>query len=159
MGRIAAPYGVLGWVNVLPDTEYVDGLFDYPKWWVQTTNGWQEFTVAQAKVHGDHLVASLEGITDRDVAFKLKGKAVAVPRDQLPAPDEGEYYWSDLVGLEVENLQQVPFGRIKELFETGANDVIVVEGDRERLIPFIDQVVKEVDLPGKRMVVDWDPEF
>lgn len=159
MGRIGAPYGVLGWVNVLPDTETVDGLFDYPSWWVETTNGWQEFRVAEAKVHGDHLVAKLEGVADRDVAFKLKGKAVAVPRDQLPEPSEGEYYWSDLIGIEVLNLQNVPFGRIKELFETGANDVMVVTGERERLIPFIDQVVKEVDLPGKRMVVDWDAEF
>lgn len=159
MGRIAAPYGVMGWVNVLPDTEYVDGLFDYPTWWVETASGWQEFRVAEAKVHGDHLVAKLEGVTDRDVAFKLKGKAVAVPRDQLPEPSEGEYYWSDLIGVEVANLQNVPFGRIKELFETGANDVIVVSGERERLIPFIDQVVKEVDLQNRRMLVDWDAEF
>lgn len=159
MGRIAAPYGVLGWVNVLPDTEHVDGLFDYPTWWVQTASGWQEFSVAEAKVHGDHLVARLQGVPDRDAAFKLKGKPVAVPRAQLPEPAEGEYYWSDLIGLEVENLQAVKLGHIKELFETGANDVIVIAGERERLVPFIDPVVKVVDLPGMRMVVDWDAEF
>jgi len=159
MGRIAVPYGLKGWVNVNPETEYLDGLFDYPVWWVQTEAGWREFKIEDAKVHGDHLVAKLEGIGDRDQAFRLKGKSVAVLREELPEPEEDEYYWSDLVGLEVENLQQVKFGTIAELFATGANDVIVVKGDRERLVPFIDQVVIEVDLPNKRMVVDWDAEF
>lgn len=159
MGRVTVPYGVRGWVNVQPDTEYLDGLFDYPEWWVQTAQGWQQFTVEEAKVHSNHLVAKLEGITDRDAAFSLKGKPIAVLREQLPAPEDDEYYWSDLVGLEVENLQQVPFGKIAGLFETGANDVMVVKGERERLIPFIDQVVLEVDLAAKRMVVDWDADF
>ncbi len=159
MGRVAVPYGVRGWVNVNPDTELLDGLFDYPVWWVQTESGWREFAVEDAKVHGDHLVAKLEGIEDRDQAFKLKGKPVAVPREQLPEPEEDAYYWSDLVGLQVENLQHVTFGKIAELFATGANDVMVVKGERERLIPFIDQVVLEVDLAAGRMVVDWDAEF
>ena len=159
MGRIAVPYGLRGWVNVNPDTEVLDGLFDYPVWWEQTEAGWREFAVEDAKVHGDHLVAKLEGVSDRDQAFRLKGKTVAVPREELPEPDDDEYYWSDLVGLEVENLQQVKFGKIVELFATGANDVIVVKGECERLLPFIDQVVLEVDLAGKRMVVDWDAEF
>jgi 16S rRNA processing protein RimM len=159
MGRIAAPYGVLGWVNVLPDTEMLDGLFDYPVWWVQAEGTWHEFLVEDAKVHGDHLVAKLQGIADRDQAFRLKGKLLAVPREQLPEPEEGDYYWSDLIGLTVKNVQGVELGRVKELFETGANDVIVVEGEHERLIPYIDQVVLEVDLAGKRMLVDWDAEF
>jgi 16S rRNA processing protein RimM len=159
MGRIAAPYGVLGWVNVLPDTELLDGLFDYPAWWVQVDGDWREFQVEEAKVHGDHLVAKLQGIADRDVALRHRGRLIAVPRGQLPEPEEGEYYWSDLIGLAVRNMQGIELGRVKELFETGANDVLVVEGERERLIPYIDQVVLEVDVAGKRMVVDWDAEF
>lgn len=159
MGRIAVPYGLRGWVNVNPDTEMLDGLFDYPVWWVQTEAGWRAFFVEDAKVHGDHLVAKLQGVDDRDQAFMLKGKPVGVPREQLPAAEADEYYWSDLVGLEVENLQQVKFGKITELFATGANDVMVVKGERERLVPFIDQVVLEVDVAARRMVVDWDAEF
>lgn len=159
MGRVAVPYGLKGWVNVNPDTEMLDGLFDYPAWWVQLDTGWREFVVEDAKVQGDHLVAKLEGIEDRDQAFKLKGKPVGVPRELLPEPEADEYYWSDLVGLEVENLQQVKFGKIAEVFATGANDVLVVKGERERLVPFIDQVVLEVDVAGRRMVVDWDAEF
>lgn len=159
MGRITVPYGVRGWVNIQPSTEYLDGLFDYPIWWIEVEGVWKEIKVRDGKVHGDHLVAQLEGVDDRDQAFRLKGKLIAVKRDELPEPDEGEYYWSDLVGLNVENLQGEQFGVIAELFETGANDVMVVKGDQERLIPFIDQVVQTVDLAGKRMVVDWDADF
>ena len=159
MGRITVPYGVRGWINIQPDTEYIDSLFDYPVWWIQVDGVWKEFSVEEAKVHGDHLVAKLEGVIDRDQAFKFKGKTIAVPREELPEPDEGEYYWSDLVGLEVENLQGEKFGRIDHLFETGANDVMVVKGEQERLIPFIGQVVQQVDLAGMRMVVDWDADF
>jgi 16S rRNA processing protein RimM len=159
MGRVTVPYGLKGWVNVQPDTELLDGLFDYGGWWIQTEAGWREFVLEVAKVQGDHLIAKLEGVSDRDQAFKLKGRQIAVPRELLPEPEDDEYYWSDLVGLKVENTQQVQFGEITELFATGANDVMVVKGDRERLIPFIDQVVLEVDIPGKRMLVDWDAEF
>ncbi len=159
MGRIFVPYGLKGWVNIKPDTEVLDGLFDYPVWWVQLDSGWRAFSVIDAKVQGDHLVAKLEGIEDRDQAFRLKGKPLGVPRDELPPAEADEYYWSDLVGLEVENLQQVKFGIISELFETGANDVMVVKGTRERLVPFIAQVVLDVDMDQRRMVVDWDAEF
>lgn len=159
MGRVTVPYGVRGWVNVQPDTEMLDGLFDYPIWWIQADGVWREFSVEEAKVHGDHLVARLEGVLDRDQAFRLKGKPIAVPREQLPEPDEDEYYWSDLIGLEVENLQQLNLGRITDVFATGANDVMVVNGERERLIPYIAQVVQQVDIDAKRMIVDWDADF
>jgi len=159
MGRIGAPYGVRGWINVFPDTETLDGLFDYPTWWINTDGQWHAFEVEEAKVHGDHIVACLHGIDDRELAFGLKGKQLAVPREQLPEPDEDEFYWSDLIGLEVENLQHVKLGTIAELMATGANDVMVVKGDHERLIPFIAQVVQDVDLAGGRVLVDWDADF
>ena len=159
MGRVTVPYGVRGWVNVQPDTEMLDGLFDYPVWWIQADGVWREFSVEEAKVHGDHLVARLAGVLDRDQAFRLKGKPIAVPREQLPEPDEDEYYWSDLIGLEVENLQQLNLGRITDVFATGANDVMVVNGERERLIPYVEQVVQQVDIDAKRMIVDWDADF
>lgn len=159
MGRIAAPYGVLGWINVLPDTEYLDGLFDYPSWWVNTNTGWREFTVEDAKVHGDHLTAKLQGVNDRDQAFLLKGKQIAVPRDELPEPEEDEYYWSDLIGMRVTNLEQVELGQVKDVFATGANDVLVVQGEQERLIPFVAQVVLKVDPTEKSITVDWGADF
>lgn len=172
MGRIVAPYGIFGWLKIQPDTETLDSLFDYPDWWLGRDDQWQKFEVEHAKVHGNTLLVKLNGVSDRDAAFKLKGKQVSVPREQLPEPDEDEYYWSDLIGLQVTNQQQMALGEVVDVFETGANDVLVVkqtakqvskqndaQGVRERLIPFIAQVVLEVDTAGKTMLVDWDAEF
>jgi len=164
MGRIVAPYGVLGWLKVLPDTEAIDGLFDYPTWWIGKDDQWREMQVQDAKIHNDVLVVKLKGVDDRDAAFACKGKQVAVPRESLPEPEENEYYWSDLIGLAVKNKQGDDFGQIVDVLETGANDVLVVNtgkerGNVERLLPFIDQVVLEVDLNAKSMLVDWDADF
>lgn len=179
MGRIVAPYGVFGWLKVIPDTEAIDGLFDYEHWWIGKHPQWVETVVEAGKIHNDILLVKLEGVDDREAAFALKGKQVAVPRSQLPAPEENEYYWSDLIGLRVKNLQAVDFGVITDVLETGANDVIVVREDlvdgvvaqqtvpqkqekekaHERLLPFIASVVLEVDLDKKTMLVDWDPDF
>lgn len=168
MGRIVAPYGVLGWLKVLPDTETIDSLFDYDMWWLGKGDNWRELEVEQAKIHNDVLVVKLKGIDDRDAALACKGKQIAVPREQLPEADENEYYWSDLIGLRVKNKQDVDFGLITDVFETGANDVLVVQSDdvvpetknkQERLLPFIADVVLEVDIKAKTMLVDWDADF
>lgn len=166
MGRIVAPYGVLGWLKVLPDTETIDSLFDYDTWWIGKEGSWRECIVEAAKIHNDVLVVKLRGVDDRDAAFACKGQQVAVPRSALPEPDEDEYYWSDLIGLAVKNQQNVEFGVVTEVFETGANDVIVVKPliaekneVQERLIPFIADVVLEVDVKAKTMLVNWDADF
>ncbi len=161
MGRIVAPYGVFGWLKVLPDTEQIDGLLDYKTWWIGKDNDWRELKVEEAKIHNDVIVVKLQGISERDGAFACKGKQVAVPRAALPKPGKNEYYWSDLIGLQVRNLQAVDFGKISDVFATGANDVIVAKNDegRERLIPFIDAAIIEVDMVAKTMLVDWDADF
>lgn len=172
MGRIVAPYGVFGWLKVVPDTEAFDGLFDYDTWWLGKGNDWRELLVETAKVHNDVLVVKLKGIDDRDAAMACKGKQIAVPRSQLPEPEDDAYYWADLIGLRVKNKQAVDFGYIVDVFETGANDVIVVQAEatapegeqtkskpQERLLPFVADVVLEVDLPNKTMLVDWDADF
>lgn len=172
MGRIVAPYGVFGWLKVVPDTEAFDGLFDYDTWWLGKGNDWRELLVETAKIHNDVLVVKLKGIDDRDAAIACKGKQIAVPRSQLPEPEDDAYYWSDLIGLRVKNKQAVDFGCIVDVFETGANDVIVVQAEaaapegeqtkskaQERLLPFVADVVLEVDLPNKTMLVDWDADF
>lgn len=159
MGRIVAPYGVKGWVKVLPDTEVLDSLLDYKTWLIGKGNDWHAIKLKSGKVHNDVLLAKLEGVNDRDAAFACKGQQVAVPRDTLPTLDETEFYWSDLIGLAVKNQQSVDFGSITEVFETGANDVLVVKGDVERLIPFTAQTVTEVSIENKTMLVDWDEDF
>lgn len=159
MGQVTDPYGVKGWVKVRPATEVLDTLLAYSAWWLKTELGWHEYVVQEAKVHGNHLLAKLAGVADRDEAFQLKGKLIAVPRERLPALGQDEYYWSDLIGVEVRNTRDVMLGCIDHLFKTSANDVMVVQGERERLIPFISQVVLDVDLAKRRMTVDWDAEF
>jgi 16S rRNA processing protein RimM len=165
MGRVAGPYAVSGWIKVFPYTEYVDGLLDYPEWWLGSDGGeWHKFKVIEGEVHGGVLVASLERCADRDAAARLKGLKIAVPRGLLPAlPESGEegYYWSDLIGLAVINLQGEVLGTVTGLLETGANDVLQVQipGETERLIPFIDQVILKVDLEADRITVDWGLDY
>jgi|SRR5690554_932631 16S rRNA processing protein RimM len=159
MGRIVAPYGVYGWVKIQPHTEVPDGLLDYGDWWLGRDGQWQQYELEAGKMHGAVLLAKLKGISDRDMAFALKGKQISVPRSHLPAPEEDEYYWTDLIGLQVINLQNVELGKIDNIFETGANDVLVVKGERERLIPFVGQVVLDVNLETGVMRVDWDAGF
>jgi 16S rRNA processing protein RimM len=176
MGRIVSPYGVFGWLKIVPDTEAFDGLCDYDNWWLGKGDDWREMVVETAKVHNDVIVVKLKGIDDRDAALACKGKQIAVPRSQLPEAEENEYYWSDLIGVRVKNLQDIDFGLIVDVFETGANDVLVVKPDteiavsadiagvkekqqQERLLPFTAAVVLEVDVKAKTMLVDWDADF
>lgn len=159
MGRVVAPYGIYGWLKIQPDTEMLDGLLEYPDWTLGREGSWQTYTLEAGKVHGNVLLAKLKGVADRDAAFALKGRLVSVPRQALPVAEEDEYYWSDLIGLQVSNTQGEDFGKIIDLMETGANDVLVVKGEQERLIPFIDQVIRDVDLDSGTMQVDWDSEF
>ena len=164
MGRIVAPYGVFGWVKIIPDTEVFDGLLDYKTWWVGKDDNWRELKVESAKIHNDVLVVKLQGIDERNGALACKTMKVAVPRALLPKPEENEYYWSDLIGLVVKNQQGVDFGKVIDVLETGANDVIVTSideptGKRERLIPFTADAVLDVSLEKQTMLVDWDSEF
>lgn len=159
MGRIAAPFGVRGWVKIQPFTEEIDGLLDFPVWHLGRGADWREVKVIEADVHSKSVVARLQGCNDRDAAAALKGLEVAVPREALPETEEDEYYWADLLGLEVVNTQGENLGKVADLLETGANDVLVVEGERERLIPFIAQVILEVDLKARRISVDWGADY
>ena len=161
MGRVVAPYGVFGWLKIVPDTEEFDGLLDYKTWWIGKDDNWRELKVESAKIHNDVLVVKLQGIDDRDAAVACKGKQIAVPRALLPKLKGEEYYWSDLIGLSVKNQQNVDLGKIADVFATGANDVVVAKSDsgQERLIPYIAQVILAVDLNAKTMLVDWDADF
>jgi 16S rRNA processing protein RimM len=159
MGRVTGPFGVLGWVKIHPYTETSDSLLGYQTWWVGRDESYGEHAVSGAKVHGAEVVAKLEGYDDRDAVATLKGMLVAVPRAELPGTKKDEYYWTDLIGLSVVNTEGVEFGTVKELLETGANDVLVVQGERERLIPFIRQVVLDVDLEGGAVKVDWGADY
>ncbi len=160
MGHIGVPFGVRGWVKIYAHTEYSDSLLDYPTWWLGKNGQWREVKVQDSEVHSKSLVVHLEGCDDRDVAAALRGSEIAVPRDALPEPAENEYYWSDLIGLSVLNTEQQALGKVSELLETGANDVLVVQqGEQERLIPFVPHVIQEVDLASGTIRVDWSLDW
>ena len=159
MGRIAGPFGILGWVKVQPFTEELGGLLDFPVWKIGRDERWREVRVLDSEVHHKTLVARLEGCHDRDAAAALKGLEITVPREALPEAAENEYYWSDLIGLEVVNAQDEVLGKVTDVFETGANDVLVVEGERERLLPFTAQVILKVDLSAGRINVEWGADY
>lgn len=160
MGRIAAPYAVRGWVKVQPFTEALDGLLDYPVWRLGKAGKWRDYKVLEAKVHGQSLLAQLDGVNDRNAAEALQGHEVAVARGELPAAEANEYYWDDLVGLEVVNLAGASLGRVAEMLESGAHDIMKVVADgKERLIPFVDPIVGSVDIAAGRIEVDWGADW
>jgi len=160
MGRVSGVYGVRGWLKVRSDCEPAERLLDYSPWQLESAAGWRSYAVEEGRAHGQGLVVKLAGVADRDQARALGGADIAVLRSQLPALEADEYYWNDLVGLGVVTVEGEALGRVTGLMATGANDVLVVSGDRERLIPFIpDQVVVEVDAQSRRIEVDWDPDF
>jgi 16S rRNA processing protein RimM len=164
LGRVSGLFGVKGWIKVYSDTEPRDNILNYSPWYLQRQGGWQPYEVIAGRAHGKGIVAQLANCPDRDAAAELVGSTIAIRREQLPVTAEDEYYWSDLRGLTVITTQGVELGRVVNLMETGANDVLVVrergEHGRERLIPFIrQQVVKAVDLEKGQLTVDWDPEF
>lgn len=159
LGRVAAPYGVKGWVRVHPLTTVAENLLRYRSWWLGNSERWEEQEVTQSRVHGAAILAQLAGCEDRDTAAALRGKRVAVPRSALPAAGENEYYWTDLLGLKVANVPGEELGVVVRILETGANDVLVVSGERERLIPFIAEVLREVDLANGIIRVDWGADY
>jgi 16S rRNA processing protein RimM len=159
MGRILGPYGVRGFVRLRTFTQFIDSLTDYADWLISDGEGWNSVQVEDAHVHAGHLVVKLAGVDDRDQAFALRGRDVAVPREALPPADEGEFYWADLIGLEVVNQQGEVLGNVEDLLETGANDVLVVQGDRQRLLPYVEQVVLDVNLEQRRIQVDWGLDY
>ena len=160
VGKIVGIFGVRGWVKVFSHTSPKEGILGYTPWQIKVSGQWRAVKVVSHQRHGKSLLAHLEGFDDRDESRSLIGCEVAIERSQLPPAQPGEYYWADLIGLSVVTTQGVELGRVDHLLQTGANDVLVVAGDRERLIPFVQGVyVIKVDLDSKLIHVDWDPEF
>jgi 16S rRNA processing protein RimM len=161
LGHITAAHGLQGWVKVHSDTVPRENIANYGRLLLDCGDGWQSWKLSAGRRQGKGVVLKLKGCNDREQAETLVGARIAIRRDQLPAlesPDD--FYWADLEGLTVETADGTSLGKVDHLFETGANDVLVVEGERERLIPFVwEQVILEVDLEGRRLVVDWDPDF
>ena len=159
MGRVLVPHGVHGWLKVRPYGADLDALLGFSNWWIASAEGWREIRAVECRPHGAGLMAKFPDVDDRDAAGAFSGRDVAVPRSALPETQDGEFYWQDLVGLDVQNAEGVPLGRVDRLIETGGNDVLVVEGERQRLIPFAGAVVLDVNLAARRIRVDWGEDW
>lgn len=160
LGRVSGLYGVKGWVKVFSHTDPRSNILRYSPWLLRRGGRWHEVELRGGRRQGKGIVAQLAGCDDRDAAAEWQGAEIAVRRGQLPPAEADEYYWADLIGLRVETAEGVDLGVVDHLVETGANDVLVVRGERERLLPFTPgDVVREVDLESGRIRVEWDPDF
>ncbi len=160
LGKVVGLYGIKGWLKVFSHTRPREQLIQYNPLYLHYQGQWRSCVVESARQQGKNLLVKLGECDDRDQAMAYLHCSIAVDREQLPVLEEGEYYWRDLEGLAVVTVSGQDLGKVDHLFETGANDVLVVQGERQRLIPLIfDQVVRQVDLRAGRMIVDWDPEF
>ena len=157
LGRIDGLFGVRGWIKVYSYTEPREAVLNYKDWLLARDGEWQRVELADGKRQGKAVIARLEGIEDRDAAAELIGSEIGVDRDALPEPEEGHYYWADLEGLTVVRRDGTDLGKVTYVMATGANDVLVLDGPAERLIPFVPgTVILDVDLAAGVIRVDWE---
>jgi len=171
VGRVADAWGVKGWFKVLPHSASPEALFSSKRWYLlpsergaKTFSGAVLLRVREAKEHSDTIVSSALEVDDRSAAEALKGARIFVARSSFPTASADEYYWVDLIALEVVNREGLVLGRVKELLSTGPQTVLVLEYQEdgkamERMIPFVSAYVDNVDLPGKRITVDWQADY
>ena len=160
LGRVLGAFGVRGEIKLQSFTDPVAALLRYQPWLLVQNGVELELDGVRGRETAKGLVVVFPQVADRDAADALKGAEVWVARSRLPAPRPGQYYWVDLEGLSVVNREGIEFGQVSHLFDTGANDVMVVVGDRERLIPFVaDRFIDAVDFEARRITVDWDADF
>jgi 16S rRNA processing protein RimM len=171
VGRIADAWGIKGWFKVLPHSADPEALFSCKHWFLlpsekgaKTFSGVGQISIKEAKIHSDTVVACADGVDDRNAAESLRGARIFVSRTRFPAARKDEYYWVDLIGLNVVNREGIALGVVRELLSTGAQTVLVIDYDEdgklvERMIPFVAVYVDEVDLSGRRILVDWQADY
>jgi len=157
LGRIAGVFGVKGWVKVYSHTEPREAILGYREWLLKRGDSWQPVAVEDSKLHGKSVIAKLTDVEDREAAAELLDVEIAVSREDLPKTEAGEFYWADLEGLQVVHRDGRSLGKVLYVMATGANDVLVVDGNGESLIPFVmGEVILDVDLDRGRISVDWE---
>ena len=160
MGRVGGAFGVHGWLRIHSDASPVSNLLSYQPWLLDRNAKRFEIEIVESRPHGKGFVVKFAGCKNRTDAQAYVGSQILVSKEVLPKLDSDDYYWNDLIGLLVVTSNDVELGRVAHLLETGANDVLVIRGDGEHLIPFVfPEFIKGVDLEGGRIVVDWDPSF
>lgn len=156
VGRIGSAYGIQGWAKIISYTDPKENILDYTPWQLLLNGSWRTIRLLDGKRHGNGLVVHLDGYHNPEAIRQIVNAEIGIQQEQLPKLPEGQYYWSDLIGIKVVNIQDHVLGTVISLFETGANDVMVVKGEKEVLLPYIPQVVLSIDLEQKLMRVDWE---
>jgi 16S rRNA processing protein RimM len=167
LGKVGAVYGIKGWLKIHSFTDDQEAILDYFPWSLKLGNKTRSVDITDWRKHNNGLVVKVAGIDDRDIAQALVGSEITVNQEALPELPEGEFYWRDLIGMNVVTTKGYDLGAVSDIMETGANDVLVIKanpndgfGKQERLIPYlIDQVIIEVNAENKQICVDWDPGF
>ena len=171
VGRIADAWGIKGWFKVLPYSASPEALFSSKRWYLlpsekgaKTFTGTHKLVIKEAKEHSDTVVATAQDVDDRSAAEALRGARIFIARSSFPTAEKDEYYWVDLIGLNVVNREGIALGSVKELLSTGAQTVLVMEFEQdgkphERMIPFVSAYVDDVDLAARRITVDWQPDY
>jgi len=159
LGKIGKTYGVKGWFNVVSFTDPIENIFEYTTWYLKNDSQWEAFELEAFRPHGKGYIAKLPGYDTPENSRLLTNREIGVPTSELPTLANNEYYWSDLIDLEVYTAEGQLLGKVTQVLETGANEVLCVQGERERMVPFIKSVIQKVDLEQKRITVNWDPDF
>lgn len=160
MGYVKGAFGIKGWLKVKADTEYTDSLLDYPEWRLRRDRDVRTLVLESGKVAGDELQVKFVGIDDRDAAALLRGYTVEIARADFAPAAEDEYYWADLVGMNVLNREGADLGKVVNLMDTGAHDVLVVEGNfGQKLIPFVSHYIDGVDSENCVITADWGVDY
>jgi 16S rRNA processing protein RimM len=166
LGKVATAFGIKGWIKVYSFTDPVSNILDYPIWLLNINGEWRKFEVEAGQTQSKGIVAKLQGIADRDAALALSQTEIAVYTSQLPEPDDDEFYWFQLEGLKVVNTQGQLLGKVKELFDSGGGNQVMkltnCEGSidqLQRLIPYVDTIVLDVDLETKVIQVEWEADY
>ncbi len=167
VGKFGATYGIRGWLKVFSYTDNTESIFDYSPWFIEQGGKWVEYKVESWKRHNKGLVVKLDGLDVREEAQLMTNFEILIDPAVLPELPEDEFYWRDLIGMQVVTGNGYDLGTVSDLLETGSNDVLVVKanlkdafGQKERLIPFLEeQVIKHIDREAQRIEVDWDPGF
>ncbi len=159
-GKVSGVFGIKGWIKVFSFTDPRDNILKYSPWILVKNSDSKTVKIIAGKLQGGSVIVQLDGFDSRNLAETLIGYDIMINQKQLPETQAGEFYWSDLIGLEVTNLQGIILGKVESLMETGANDVLIIQGDRERAVPFLQgQTIVNIDLAEGCMLVDWDAEF
>jgi 16S rRNA processing protein RimM len=171
VGRIADAWGLQGWFKVLPFSTDPEALLSSKNWFLlpsdrgaKTFVGPCRLAIKEVKLHSDTVVACVQNVSDRDAAQALRGARIFVARSSFPAAGKDEFYWVDLIGLDVVNREGVALGQVRELLSTGPQSVLVMDYEAdgkllERMIPFVAVYVDDVDVAARKITVDWQPDY